>query len=101
MEEIALVEQLHLATVEAYRVEVLIIWVLALFFAHCGEIYLASLLVHLQNLVNVPSSLGELTLQVTLIIIEVEVCPAVTLAPLDKLLTLAQSRQRSYLDVGI
>ena len=101
VEVVSLIEQLHIAAVEADRIEVLVIGVLALLAAHGGEVDRTVLLVHVEDLVYVPRPFGQAAYEVALVVIEVEMSPSVTLAPLYEFLAVADGRERTYLDICI
>ena len=84
-------EQREIRAVEPDAVEVNEIRVAPLLAAHAEEVELAILLVHAQQLGDVPLALGDLVLQLAgLGIVEVEMAPVVALAEPDELLGLRQ-----------
>ena len=71
----------------------LIIRILAGILSVGGEIYGACLLVHLQDFLHMPRALGDAVLHISLIIIEIQMCPSVAFASLDQLLAASKNLQ--------
>ena len=69
VEVVSLIEQLHIAAVEADRIEVLVVGVFALLAAHGGEVDCAVFLVHVEDLVYVPRTFGQAAYEVALVVI--------------------------------
>ena len=101
MEVIALGQSGQSATVYVYFIQMFVIRVFILFLAVCQEIYSACSFVYFQNLLYMPRSFGYTVLQISLVIIEIEMCPSVALAPLDKLLTTVDNVDRASFLIGI
>ena len=87
MEEVALGDLGKPASVEVCLVEMLVIRILVRIPSVGCEIYRAGLLVHLQDFLHMPRSLGDAVLQIALVIVQVKMGPAVAFAPVDKLLS--------------
>ena len=101
MIKITLIEQCYLATVKANRIEVLIEGIFALLATHCSKIDLTGFLINFEDIVNMPRAFGQATHQRSVFGIEIQMRPAIALAPLNQFLTLIYNRQWSYLDIGI
>ena len=101
MEIVPVCELLETASVEIDTVEMLIIRVLVLVLSVGSEIYGAGLLVNLQNALYMPRSLGDSVLHISLTVIQIQMCPAVSFAPLDDFLSVADNAQRTCLLICI
>ena len=78
-----------------------VIRILSRFTTVGGEINGAGSFVYLHHLLHVPRSFGNAVLQVSFIIIQIQVCPTVTLTPLDKFLASVEYLNRTSFLVGI
>ena len=97
MKIISLCKLLQAASVEVHAVQMFIIWIFVCVLTVCGEIDDAGLFIDLDHILHMPWALCDAVLQISLVVVEVQVSPAVTLAPLDEPLSSVEDLQRTCL----
>ena len=95
MEEVSLCQQLQSAAIGIYPIQMFVIRILTLFTAVGKEINGTGSLVYLQDFFHMPGAFGNPVLQISFFIIQVQMCPAVALAPLDELLSTVEHVNRT------
>ncbi len=98
---IPLVKPFHGASVEADAVEVLVVGVFILFAPHGRKIDHTARLVYFQDVVDVPRTVGQLAFEVAFVVVEIEMGPAVALAPLHEFLAVGDGRKRTHLLIRV
>src|SRR5687768_5747471 len=101
MLEFARVQQPQPAAVEVNAVEVQVIRIFVLLTAVGGEIQHTPRFINADNVLAVEGAGSDLVLQVPVPIIEVEMRPAIALAPLDQLRAAVYNAGAAYLYVGV
>src|SRR5581483_5736243 len=98
---VAGVKELHAVAVEAGAIEMHVVGVLTVFMAGGGEKNLAGFFVDVGNVLGDELALGDLILEGAVGIVEVELAPAITLAPPDQLGAVVNDAERFGFDIDI
>ena len=101
MEIVARSDLLQTTSIEAHTIQVFVVGILIFLFPVSQEVNDTFGFVHFHDLVYMPGAACDAVLQVTFSVIEVQVRPAVTFAPLDQLLAITYGCQRADFLISI
>ena len=101
MEEIAGGQTFQATAIGIHLIQMFVIRILTRFATVGGKINGPGSRIHLHYLLYVPRSFGNPVLQIPFVIVQVQVCPTVTLAPLDKFLAFVEYLNRAGFLIGI
>ena len=101
VEIVARSDLLQTTSIEAHTIQVFVVGILIFLFPVSQEVNDTFGFVHFHDLVYMPGAACDAVLQVTFSVIEVQVRPAVTFAPLDQLLAITYGCQRADFLISI
>ena len=101
MEEIPFGNQLHTRTIQVSPIEMLVIRIFAFFFSVSQEVNYPAAFVHFHNLIHMPRTGSNAVLQVSFAIIQIQMCPTVTFAPMNQFFPVLDGCQRTHFLISI